>query len=58
MTSIHYKCKNIHTLNAKSKYRKIKMTYVQSGVPNEDQVNKAFDILFEEVLKNKEDERE
>lgn len=46
----------VHTFQAKSKYRKIEMTYVQSETLDEDRVNKAFDILFEEVSKIKEDQ--
>ncbi len=41
----------VHTLKAKSKHRNIEMTYVQSETLDEDKVNKAFDILFEEVAK-------
>ncbi|MBS3904207.1 MAG: hypothetical protein KGZ39_02650 [Simkania sp.] len=46
----------VHTAKAKSKYRNIKMTYVQSDTPDDGRVDKAFDILFEEVSKIKEDE--
>lgn len=49
----------VHTLRVKNKYRKIKITYIQSGTPNEEQVNKAFDILFNAVAENsKEDSRQ
>lgn len=47
---------SVHTLGAKNKYRKIKMTYIQSDTSNEEQVNKAFDILFNAVVeKDKKD---
>jgi hypothetical protein len=41
----------VHTTKAKNKYRKIEMTYIQSDKPDEGRVDKAFDILFEEVAK-------
>lgn len=41
----------IHTPKAKAKYRKIEMTYVQSDTPDDGRVDKAFDVLFEEVAK-------
>lgn len=45
----------VHTLKAKSKYRNIDMTYIQSDKPDEGNVDKAFDILFEEVSKMNEE---
>lgn len=41
----------VHTDKAKNRYQKIKMTYTQSEKPDEEKINKAFDILFEEVSK-------
>ncbi len=42
---------SVHTPKAKAKYRKMEMTYIQPETPNEDKINKAFDVLFEEVVK-------
>ncbi len=44
---------HIHTIKAKNKYRKMKMTYIKSETSNEDKVNKAFDILFDAVSEQK-----
>jgi hypothetical protein len=41
----------------KNKKQKMKVVYTQAEEPDQEAVNKAYDILFEEVLRLKKEKR-